>query len=109
MQNFVDELLPFGHLPTACDEGTLIASITKHQEVRVASDFRHKLLEDAHLLILVVSPEGELGLCTVGHNDHANKVDEPCVRITLNIQVDLDGTGRELRRPEDIDAVVADG
>ena len=109
IQDFVDQLLPFCHLPHACDEGALIAPITKHQEVRVAGDFRHKLLENVSLLVLVVSPEGGLGLRTICHSDHANKVDEPRVRITLNIQVDLHGTGRELRRPEDIDALVADG
>jgi hypothetical protein len=60
-------------------------------------------------LILAVGPEGIPFLRLTLNDDHADQVDEPLVGDALDVQIDLDRAVRELRRPEDVDPLVADG
>src|SRR5437868_6286595 len=90
------------------DERVLITSVTEYAEVLMSCHLGDELLEYLRLLIFSVGPERVSLLRTVLHNDQANQIHKPRVRIALDIEVHAHRAGGKLRHSEDVDAPVTE-
>jgi hypothetical protein len=87
-------------------EHLLMAPVAEDQHVIVASHHVQELLEDSVLLIPIVRPEGVTSLHTLFDDDHANEVVIGLFWTAFHVEVNMYGTGGELRRPEHINLLV---